>query len=255
LFIDNAVTTEKAWQRLIRERKEKEYRTSPIVYADIKTSVCKRITYKEAESIILEYEWLGRMGQGTYCYGIYFDNILAGAVCFGLPASITAGDMFGIENRSKAICLERGACVWWAHEHSASKLISYAVTDMSRTTKYRIFFAYSDEDAGEIGTVYQACNWLYLGKMASGGSQNKLIDPDGNLKDSRHIMTYAKRYEDVVPNRTQARIILHNNGWSSKKTKPKCKYVIVKATSKKEYKDIFGKLCVPVYPYPKRSVA
>ena len=157
-----------------------------------------------------------------------------------------------IENRDKAICLERGACVWWAHPHSASKLISFATNDMSKNTKYRIFFAYSDEDAGEIGTVYQACNWLYLGRMASGGSQNKLITPEGKMKDSRHIMEYAKKYKKDVRDRTEARVILHQNGWASKKTKPKSKYVIVKG-NKTEVRYIMSKLCVNTYPYPKRN--
>jgi hypothetical protein len=169
----------------------------------------------------------------------------------GLPASPSAGDMFGIENRKKAICIERGACAWWAHEHSASKLIMYAVNWMASNTKYRIFFAYSDEDAGEIGTVYQACNFLFMGKSAPGGSQNKLITPEGKLKDSRHIMTYASKYGVIPKNRTEAREILHVNGWSSHKTKPKSKYVIVKG-NKREIRDISRSIKFEPKPYPKR---
>lgn len=188
-----------------------------------------------------------------YNYGIFFNEILGGVVCFGTVASITAGDMFGIENRDKAICLERGACAWWCHEHSASKLISYAVNDMAKTTKYRIFYAYSDDSAGEIGTVYQACNWLYLGRSVSGGSQNKLVTPDGKLRDSRGIMSYANKYtKEEIPNRTIARQILLDNGWSNRKTKPKCKYCIVKGT-KKEVKDIMKQLNKKIYSYPKRN--
>lgn len=249
----NNTTNEKAHQRIIRELKEKEYRSIAPTTCDISQAVCKKITRKEAEKIILEYEWLGTMGRCMYCYGIYFNDILAGAVCFGNGASITAGDMFGKHNADKAICLERGACTWWAHPHSASKLISYAVNDMAKTTKYRIFYAYSDDSAGEIGTVYQACNWLYLGRSASGGSQNKLVTPDGVLRDSRHIISYAKKYtEEEIPNRTIARQILLDNGWTNKKTKPKCKYVIVKG-SKSEVRKIMKDLCKPTYPYPKRK--
>lgn len=244
----------KAHQRIIRETKQKNDIGELFDYpkADINNSTCKQITYEQAKKIILEYEWLGTMGQGIYCYGIFFDNVLAGAVCFGLPASLTAGSMFGDEFSNIAICLERGACVWWAHEHSASKLISFAINDMAKNTKYKIFYAYSDEDAGEIGTVYQACNWLYMGKMPSGGSQNKLIDPKGVQKDSRHILTYAKKYDLNVENRTDARKILIDNGWKTKKTKPKCKYVIVKG-SKYQVKKIMQKIKFIPQPYPKRK--
>ncbi len=247
-------TNNKAHQRIIRENKESEYKSIPPTKCDISKAICKPISREDAKKIILEYEWLGTMGKGMYNYGIYFNDVLAGAVCFGTVASLTAGDMFGKHNSDKALCLERGACAWYAHPHSASKLISYAVNHMAKNTKYKIFYAYSDDDAGEIGTVYQACNWLYLGRSASGGSQNKLLTPDGILRDSRYIMKYAQRYTtENIPNRTVAREILLKNGWQTKKTKPKCKYCIVKG-NKKEVKDIMNDLCKPLYPYPKRNL-
>lgn len=244
-------STEKAWQRIIREKKELEYKKAPTDFVEISKAVCAPISYDLAKTIILEYEWLGTMGQGMYCYGIFFNNILAGAVCFGLPASLTAGDICGKEYRKVSICLERGACVWWAHPHSASKLISYAVKHLSKTTQYRLFFAYSDESAGEIGTVYQACGWHYIGKMVSGGSQNKLITPSGVMKDSRHIMTYAKKFQSEIKNRTEARKILESNGWKSFKTKPKSKYFCLKG-SEKEVSDLMKNLKFNIEPYPKR---
>lgn len=78
----------KAHQRIIRESKVKVDNGGLFGYpeADIKNAICKKIDYKTAEKIILEYEWLGTMGQGMYCYGIYFENVCAGVVCFGLPS-------------------------------------------------------------------------------------------------------------------------------------------------------------------------
>jgi len=242
----------KAWQRTIREDKEREYGGVAPTIANIKDAVCRPIYYKEAESIIHEYEWLGTMGQGIYSFGIFYNDILAGAVCMGLPGGTFSGAMYGKHNIGLAICIERGACVWWAHPHSASKLIMYAVRWMSKNTKYRIFFAYSDEDAGEIGTVYQACNFTYMGKSASGGSQNKLITPDGLLKDSRHIIKLAQKYTSKPLNCTSAREVLHANGWSSYKTKPKSRYVLVFG-DKREVKTILKDATFKCQPYPKRN--
>lgn len=243
----------KAHQRIIRESKVKIDNGGLFGYpeADIKNAICKRIDYKTAEKIILEYEWLGTMGQGMYCYGIYFENVCAGVVCFGLPSSIIAGDICGEKYRDIAICLERGACTWWAHEHSASKLISFAINDMAKNTKYRIFYAYSDESAGEIGTVYQACNWLYLGKMNSGGSQLKLIRPDGKKITSRHIIKMAQKIDKKIDNTTDARNLLLSYGYILDRTKPKAKYVIFKGT-KNEIRNFYKELRYPVQPYPKR---
>lgn len=242
-----------AHQKIIRDKMSKTDRSPIPSKIDIQEAVCRMIDYQTAKKVILEYEWLGTMGLGMYCYGIFFEDILGGVVCFGLPAGKTSGDICGVENRDKAICLERGACVHWAHPHSASKLISYAVNDMAKNTKYRIFFAYSDDSAGEIGTVYQACNWYYLGRMASGGSQNKLVTPDGELRSSRHIREYASKYVAYpVTNDTEGRKILLENGWSNKKTKPKCKYVIFKG-DKREVRDLKRACRYSFKEYPKRK--
>lgn len=247
---------DKAWQRVIRENLETKAIKNGFVKPeqDIKQSVVKRISYDLAKTIILEYEWLGKMGQGRFCYGIFFEEQLAGVVCFGLPASLTAGNLCGETlSKDRAICLERGACVWWAHPHSASRLINKAVDDLAKTTNYRIFYAYSDEEAGEIGTVYQACGWYYIGRMTSGGSQTKLVNPDGKILDSRHVIEIAKRHGwDGIGNRTKAREFLLSKGWGTKKTKPKGKYCTFRGT-RKEIQELKNALVFECQPYPKRT--
>jgi hypothetical protein len=51
--------------------------------------------------------------------------------------------------------------VHWAHPHAASRLIAHAVKFAAADFGWRVFLAYADMAAGEVGTVYQACNWLY----------------------------------------------------------------------------------------------
>ena len=248
----------KAHQRIIREKKEKSppslslFNDKPL-NIDIKKATIKPVNYKTAQKIILEYEWLGTMGQCMYAYGIYFDNICGGVVCFGLPSSPIAGNLCGDKYQANAICLERGACVYWAHPHSASKLISYACKDISKRTKYRIFYAYSDESAGEIGTIYQACNWYYLGKMASGGSQIKMVNREGKLLSSRHLIEYAKQIDRNINKTNDARNILLKYGWKVKRTNPKMKYVWFEG-SKSERKSLKKKLKYDIKPYPKREI-
>lgn len=45
---------------------------------------------------------------------------------------------------------------------------------MVKNTQYRLFTAYSDTEAKELGTIYQACNFYYLGKKSGAGYQYKL---------------------------------------------------------------------------------
>ena len=126
----------------------------------------EQIGYAEAKALISRYEWLRSMPTGTRaCYGLRTsEGELAGVAVFAAGPAPESGDLCGREHRSEAICLARGACVHWAHLHAASFLISKACRLARRDYGWRIFFAYADPSAGEIGTVYQACNWLYLGE-------------------------------------------------------------------------------------------
>lgn len=114
------------------------------------------------------------MGTTVRAFGLFFFEELAGVVCFGHPQG-TIVNLFGKENADKVYWLARGACAHWAHPHSASFLINAACKAFHRPwTNGRgepmlpkfVFLATADSDAGEIGTVYQASNWLYLGRTS-----------------------------------------------------------------------------------------
>jgi hypothetical protein len=130
---------EVAHQKLIRDKMQKEDAWNLFgewwkdVDTDIKKAVVKPINFITASNLIKKYEWLGCMpAMVKYCYGIYFDGNL-------------------------------GACVHWAHPHSASKLITSSMKLLP--SQYKIVTATVDEHAGEIGTIYQACNFTYIGSM------------------------------------------------------------------------------------------
>src|SRR5205823_2134615 len=110
------------------------------------------------------------MGTTDYQFGLYFGEHLAGVVCFGRTAGTkTAASVCGEEYAHLVKVLNRGACVHWAHPNSASFMISHACRLMTEKG-YHIFVAYSDAEAGEVGTVYQASNWLYAGTTKQGSS-------------------------------------------------------------------------------------
>jgi hypothetical protein len=51
----------------------------------------------------------------------------------------------------------------------------YAIDWMVKNTPFRLFTCYADPEAREIGQIYQACNFLYLGQ--SSGTQRMYFDP------------------------------------------------------------------------------
>ena len=66
----------------------------------------------------------------------------------------------------------RGACVSWSPKNLASAFIMSSIKDMAQTTQYRLFTAYSDPMAKELGTIYQACNFYYLGQTSGAATRN-----------------------------------------------------------------------------------
>lgn len=148
----------------------------------MKNAVVREIDRKTAESVILKYEWLGNMGTSARYFGIYFKHpvtgveYLAGVNCFGHPGSTAITNICGKENADKVYWLARGACVHWAHPHAGSRLTTEACRLFGTPWKTRdgkdmpakfVFVATADSDAGEYGTIYQACNWHYIGKTTS----------------------------------------------------------------------------------------
>jgi hypothetical protein len=207
----------KAWQRKIRE---KEARKDPRPVVGIENAVVVEIAYEKAKEIILKFEWLKTMGSSERCVGLILDGELAGVCCFGKTGGTeTAKSVCGEEWAQHVVTLCRGACVHWAHRHSASHLISTAcklMANSGRATRSGevfppayIFVAYSDSDAGEIGTVYQACNWLYCGKT-SGTTMYR--DATGKLRDSKliHSATRSRRGRSAGPDETGRRFLVRD---------------------------------------------
>ena len=234
----------KCYQRHIRE-----------LYADVDNretiksldgATVERITNQEAADIILTYEWLQRMGSGTkVCYGLKLDGELLGVACFG-TGTYKEARMICIPNWTnrldpaerrrlievekeervyidKTVSLMRGACVPWAPKNSASFLIRWACKQAYKDFGWEIFFAYSDEAAGEIGTVYQASNWFYLGKNVG----RKRPGHSDYCKAETKINTYSlsgKGGDKLLkklgwtPEQGKKRTWLRNNGYTCIRT-------------------------------------
>jgi hypothetical protein len=59
--------------------------------------------------------------------------------------------------------IQRGASSSWAPKNTSSRLIMYACKWMVKNTSKRIFIAYADPKANEMGIIYQACGFDYIG--------------------------------------------------------------------------------------------
>lgn len=233
----------KAHQREIRERYEREESRAPI--ANLNGCYVERVSREDAESVILKYEWLGTMGRAVACYGLRAEcGELLGVAVFGWPASVQSRDICGVEYRELAVCLERGACVHFAPPNAASFLIAKATKQAARDHGWKIFYAYADPEAGEFGTVYQACNWLYIGQGV-GRTRGRLREdwelPDGRILTSRSLRHRKLKRLDAI-----------SLGWTPIYRHPKHKYVHF-VGSRSDIRTLTKALRYQVEPYPKRG--
>lgn len=232
----------RAYQRMVRDR-EAAGDPRPSLWA-LADCVVRPISRPAAHRVISRYEWLGHMrGVVDACYGLVAPGqTILGVTVFGRTANPRSGDICGASHRDLAICLRRGACAHDAPPHAASFLISRATQLAAKERGWRIFHAYADEEAGEIGTVYQACNWLYLGKFPTRpswlapGSERPI---DERILRRDHGLTCAEA-------RAQ--------GWQEILSTPKHRYVHFEG-SRTQRRSLASALAHQPLPYPKRTTA
>jgi len=190
-----AADPSKCFQRHIRELHSELDPREPL--ASLDGAVVEKITKSEAEALILKNEWLGTLGTGAVAfYGLKVAGELLGAAAFGVGSSNEARNVCGEENRSLTVTLMRGCCVHYAPKNAASFLVRYAVKQANLDYGWKIFIAYFDPSAGEIGTIYQAANWHYIGAGSGRPAGHVHIGwrrPDGSAVSSRNRRLTKKR--------------------------------------------------------------
>jgi len=193
----------KAHQRIIRERRAAEDADVDLfgrwwqgIDVNIAKADVREVSYETAQAIIEKYEWLGTMPAVVrHCYGIFFDGCCAGVAVYGDEYAENLGvwDKYGFTG--KIIALLRGACVHWAHPHSASKLTRESMKLLPG--RYKVITATTDSTAGEVGTIYQACGFVYVATMSAGGKRASVQRKNGRAMSGRQAgRLYGTRGHD-----------------------------------------------------------
>jgi len=239
-----------------------------------------RAKCNEIVSFIERHEWLGKMPtRPTHRFTATYKGKLAGVVVMATPNSFS--NLLGLEYRHSEKLISRGACISWSPKNLASSLIMYAIRWMVKHTEYRFFTAYSDIEARELGTIYQACNFIYLGQNS--GAREEYLDPsnlnkgwfsDRQFRKTSQVKRYAKElgigwrpnwsspdkiHWDEIPIEISKLIKAHSNSHRAacdrRELHPKHKYVYIQGRTKKEsrfLKEFYQKqnpdLCGLAYP-------
>ena len=138
---------------------------------------------EDAVNFIKRHEWLGTITMyTTHYFGAFYKDILAGVITMSVPNSFSK--LVGEDTHKLERLISRGACISWSPKCLASKFLMWCIKYMVMNTDFRVFTAYSDPTAKELGTIYQACNFFYLGNHF--GTTVKYISPyTGKLVSDR----------------------------------------------------------------------
>ena len=231
---------------------------------------------QEAVAFIRRHEWLGDIALNTtHYFGAYYNDILSGVVTMGNPVAYSK--ILGDNTKDIERLISRGACISWSPKCLGSAFISWCMKWMVRNTKYRVFSAYSDPTAKELGTIYQSLNFYYLGN--SFGAKCKYISPysgkiisDRTFRSRSYYKRYAKDlgiewkdswskgdaiYFNNIPDDLEKQIREYGKHMQNNSKKiqipSKHKYVYVLGASKLETRRLRKsfELENKIYPYPK----
>lgn len=188
---------------------------------------------REAADFIKRYEYLGTVGRSIAHYGARnAAGELVAVAIFGTPSKLPDG----------VIVLERGACVHWAHPHTASWFIPKAVKLASADHGWKVYYAFADPFAGEIGTVFQAANWTYTGIGSPGRTTKGAPRPRDYFTDGKMTISDKAYYKRGLS--------VDSPGWKRIQKQAKHRYVWIEAARRERATLAKG---FAALPYPKRD--
>lgn len=215
----------------------------------LKDAILIPIDIQTAKDFIGKYEYLGYLGLSHIRYGLYWGGELGCVVSFALPPSIQAAkSICGPEYSDKVLLLARGASSGWTPKNTASYTITKALNEIEKNTNFRVIYAYVDPRAGEIGTIYQGLNWIFIGAAPSAPRHEYLAkgyNYDINKQlSTRHIPSVFKSKKAMEKLGIEYEVV---------EREPRYRYVTF-IGDKRERKELRDALLWTPLPYPKRVI-
>ncbi|KWN78331.1 hypothetical protein WM24_29585 [Burkholderia ubonensis] len=183
--------------------------------ADLRLDWC---THEAATYAVMHWHYSKRMPMPPLVrIGVWERERFVGCVLFGRGASPMLGAPYGL---SQLECCELVRIALTAHTAPVSRIVKLAIRLLRENSPgLRLIVSFADATRGHHGGIYQAGNWLYLGKTAASveyfhdgrwkhqrevsggafGGQRKIADPTGLPKrrtEGKH--RYAMPLDDDI---------------------------------------------------------
>jgi hypothetical protein len=144
------------------------------------------INHATAMAMVVRHHYMHRPAPCSFAFGMIdrTDGRLAGCIVYGTPSSAPLrSGICGPEHACEVIELTR----LWIEDGTPKNVESYLIGNTLRMVDKPIIVSFAEIEAGHVGTVYQATNWIYTGLSA------KRTDWTVEGID-RHGQTIADRY-------------------------------------------------------------
>ena len=237
------VNPSKCFQRYIREVYQEVDPREPI--ASLDSARVERISKAEAEALILRYEWLRKCGRGASAfYGLKIGDELLGATVFGVGTSHQARNICGEKYIHQTVSLMLGCCAHFAPKNAPSFLVRHATEQAYADHGWRVFIAYADSNAGEIGSIYQAVGWKYIGQGL--GRPKGAVHLNWRKPDGTEVSSQTVHHQNLTKRQ------LFALGYEAVPVKSKKSYVWFEGTPTQKA-ELKARCRYPFQPYPKRA--
>jgi len=195
-----------------------------------------QIDYKTAMDIIVKNHYLHRKAPCSFAFGLFDNQKLIGVICYGTPSSAPLrSGICGIEEKNNVIELTR----LWIDDSSIKYAESYLIGNTIKLVNKEIIVSYAEIQAGHVGTVYQATNWIYTGLSAK--RTNWTIEGV-----NKHCQTIADKYTAKEIRK------IYGDKFSLVDRPRKHRYIYFNCGQRRR-KYLLSKLKYPVLPYPKKG--
>ena len=188
--------------------------------------------------MILEKHYAKRMPQIKYAFVCGDSDRILGCCTFSQPASYTLCEgVCGKQHKSIVLELSR---LYLEHnkKNLASQLVGFALKNLPM--RPAVLVSYADPQAGHVGFIYQATNWIYTGQGNA--------EPSWARPDTGEIISNTRRHIDQKAERLgfhwQELIKIPRQG--------KHRYVTFVGT-KRQRKILLNNLRYPKKEYPKNG--
>jgi hypothetical protein len=203
------------------------------------------IAYKTAMEVVTKNHYLHRKCPCSFAFGLFkkgqqsvfdcYDQAI-GVVCYGTPSSAPLrSGVCGPEEKNNVIELTR----LWIQDGTPKNTESFLIGNTIGLIDKEIIVSYAEIEAGHVGTVYQATNWIYTGLSAK--RTNWTIDGI-----DKHCQTIADKYTAKELRE------IYGDKFTLKERGRKHRYVYFNC-NKYRKKELLGKLRYKIQPYPKNQ--